>query len=184
MILLEGLDNTGKTTLAERIIQEYPRLHMRPSIGNKHDLNLIRMQAQDEAMNDHPLMVADRSRLISEYVYNPVLGSRELAFPYISWLFWIAHFTSKHHLIIFCERDIDHIRSSFDEREQLGGVAANLYGLEYRYRQMMDMVELLFDVQTESNSQFIRYNFEYPAQYAYVKECIEAYLQEAESERK
>lgn len=178
MIIIEGLDNTGKTTLAERILTDFPELQLRASIGNKHDLDMIRTQAQDEAMYDHPLMVADRSRLISEYVYNPVLQGRELAFPYISWLFWLAHFTSKQHLIIHCHRDVDHITQSFEDQEQLEGVRENLFALDIRYIQMMEMIQLLFDVQEDNYSKIISWNFEYPAQYSYIKECINIYLKE------
>lgn len=179
MIIIEGLDNTGKTTLAERILTDFPELQLRASIGNKHDLDMIRTQAQDEAMYDHPLMVADRSRLISEYVYNPILQGRELAFPYISWLFWLAHFTGKQHLIIHCHRDVTQLQSSFNEREQLGGVVDFLDDLAARYWQMMEMLQLLFDVQQDNRSLILHYNFDVqPAQYSYIKECITIYLKE------
>jgi len=177
LILIEGLDNTGKTTLAEKILGDFPQLHMRPSIGNKHDLNLIRQQAHDEAMNDHPLMVADRSRLVSEYVYNPVLQGRELAYPYISWLFWLAHFTSKEHTIIYWRRDMGRLREEFDAREQLEGVAEKLTLLDFRYEQMMTMLDFLFQVQPDNMSHILTYNFDVqPAQYSYIKNQIEYYL--------
>lgn len=92
MLIVEGLDNTGKTTLVQWISEEYPQFEVQQSIGNNHDLRMIRLQAHDESSLNRPLLLCDRSRLISEYVYNPVLKSRPIAYDLRDWLNMIGGF--------------------------------------------------------------------------------------------
>lgn len=159
MILVEGLDNTGKTTLVADLAARYPQLKMRPSIGNNHDRKQIREAAYEESYKDNPLMLADRSRIISEWVYGPILKKRELAYTYDVWMRYLTLWSMKTHYVVFCWRHMDNIVASLDEREQLPGVANNLEALADRYTQMMNTVDLLFEL-TGSSIGVMHYNFE------------------------
>lgn len=163
VLIVEGLDNTGKTTLVEQLQQEFPVFQMRPSIGNKHDLNLIRNQAYEESIMPHPYMLADRARLISEYVYNPILNNRPIAYSFSAWMDMIANFAQGGpHLIIYMRRDVQGIINSFKDREQLEGVEGSLTHLSLAYSKIMGMIELMFSVQRDPmKNQVMQWRLEY-----------------------
>lgn len=144
MIILEGLDNTGKTTLAQAIVDHFPHLQLRPSIGNKHDTKVIREGMYLESMLPSPHLVSDRSRLISEYIYNPVLATRRPVVDYPTWMTYLTLFTTRPHFIIYCHRPVSKILETFNVRDQLPGVGDKLVELNDRYQKMMEMLDLLF----------------------------------------
>lgn len=186
MIILEGMDNTGKTTLYEKLLEEFPQLSARPSIGNKHDLTQIRRQAEDEAW--HPdklrLTLGDRSRIISEYIYNPILNKRPIAFSLDTYTELLAGFARGHHLVVHCYRSTARIIDTWDATgEQLEGVRANLSEIAYAYDCVMQMLQFLFRV-GEGGGKVIRYTFE-PGNdadlYPVVTSAIRRYLHEEEA---
>lgn len=177
MIVVEGLDNTGKTTLVEKLCADFPQLKHTPSIGNKHDLNQIADQAWymvEEALVDE---IWDRSRIISEYVYNPVLNMRPLAFAKNSWFAMLQQWLLHPQLVIYCRRPVRHIFETFDEREQLGGVADKLPELDRAYEGMMWLIEVLFQ-QSDPPKYVIEYNYEVD-KYEEVRDMVGRYLVEA-----
>lgn len=178
MILVEGLDNTGKTTLVQDLCNRYPVLTSRPSIGNKHDLDQIKAAAFEEAYGSMPyLLVADRSRIISEWIYNPVLNAREPAYDFDMWLFMLKGFVQKPLYVIHCWRDLDNIRSSFDERDQLGGVAEHLPELAQKYEHVMGMIDLFFDLQQRRPVMWYNYEVDNPD---LIYREVEAYIKEGQ----
>ena len=164
MIIVEGLDNTGKTTLVESIRKEFPILKHRPSIGNKHDPAAILEQAQIEAFSPQTTgkMISDRSRLISEYVYNPIIKKRPLAYPPHTWLEMLGSFADDHHLVIYCYRSTARLVDTWGEREQLDGAREHLYALNHSYDLMMHTIEMLFRAcgGADKGSKVISYTFE------------------------
>jgi hypothetical protein len=160
LILVEGLDNTGKTTLVTDLAHRYPELQMRPSIGNKHDLEQISRQAYDEAYLLSPYVLADRSRIVSEWVYNPVLKTRPTAYSFRTWMTYIAGFVQQSQYVIYCYRPVEHIMKTFDERDQLSGVVENLQLLSHRYDQIMAMIDFLFELDGQHNTAVMYYNYE------------------------
>lgn len=161
MIVAEGLDSTGKTTLVEKIVGRYPSLKYRPSIGNKHDPPQIARQAQDEAYAWDMLKstVGDRSRILSEYIYAPLLKNRPVAYPYHAWLEMLGTFSQHEHLIIHCVRSKALIIDSWKEEDQLKGVRQHLDEIQYRYESLMDMLHFLFKL-NETRSRIMVYNFQ------------------------
>lgn len=158
MIVLEGLDNTGKTTLAERLLAEFPQLTYRPSIGNKHKLAEISDGIEYEAMFDTPFIISDRSRIISEYIYNPVLKRRPPVMGFETWMTYVSKFCQGDHLIIYCWLPMEVLDRTFADREQLPGVLENLPTLNLRYRKMMGMLDLLFTLNGRPN-RVVAYNW-------------------------
>lgn len=181
MIIVEGMDNTGKTTLVEKLQQEFPVLTYRPSIGNRHDLVSIAEQAADEAWRtDFGLVLADRSRIISEYVYNPVLKKRPIAYTFSTYMELLGGLAGGHHLIIHCFRNVSRIIDTFDERDQLEGVRQHLSTLSSRYEQVMHMMRFLFDV-NERGSRVVSYCFDsdrVPDYYTIITGAVRKYVQE------
>jgi hypothetical protein len=161
LIIAEGLDNTGKSTLVDHITSVFPRVRPIPSIGNKHDIVEIYKLGWNEAFQPDEFSITDRSRLISEYVYNPILQRRVTAFETREWLSMLGKFVSNGpHLIIYCNRRLANVREKWDASgEQLTGVFDNLIQLDLRYQTMMSFLELVFHAD-HSRSQIIRYDFE------------------------
>lgn len=176
MITVEGLDNTGKTTLVERIAEEFPSLEMRPSIGNKHDPAKITEMAYSEAYALGPRVISDRVRLISEYVYNPVLNKRPIAYGYNRWLSYLGAWSLKKQLVIYCHREPIKILDSFNETEQLEGVEDNLLVLDMRYKQMMHTLEFLFAVTPNPDNLIIDWDFDDYENTDYILEAVKLYL--------
>lgn len=161
MIVVEGLDNTGKTTLVSKILERYPALKYRASIGNKHNPPQIARAAQDEAYSWDMMkrVVSDRSRIISEFVYTPLLGNRATAYTYHTWLEMIGTFCQHEHLIVHCKRHRAKIIDDWHEEDQLEGVRRHLAELDDRYDHLMDMMWFLSQI-TESKLRIVHYNFE------------------------
>lgn len=155
------MDNTGKSTLVQEIHEAFPSLILNPSIGNKHDLEQIRRQAAESLMTDQmdPLHLWDRARFISEFVYNPIIRKRNTAYGPMRWMHFLGAYANRTQLLIYCHRTPERIRESFDEREQLGGVAQNLEVLLNTYDCVVNFLEyLLFSA--NNNSRVIRYNYD------------------------
>ena len=162
MIVVEGLDNTGKTMLCEQLQVDFPELSHRPSIGNKHDLQQIHYQALSALDDDarDPLILWDRSRFISEFVYNPVLKNRPTAYTMVEWLNMLANFVARPQLIIYCFRTPDRLLKDFDEREQLPGVLEHVPELVEAYDQVWSMLHCLFTI-SEQDSRIYLYSFDH-----------------------
>lgn len=162
MIILEGMDNTGKTTLYDKLREEFPQLKARPSIGNKHDLDQVFSQARDEAWNASglALTLGDRSRIISEYIYGPILQKRLLAYSMNDYMEMLGGFARGHHLVVHCYRSTSRIIDTWDATgEQLDGVRQHLSELSSAYDEVMHMLRFLFRV-GGLGGRVITYSFE------------------------
>lgn len=179
MITVEGLDNTGKTTLVKKLCSDFPQLKFTPSIGNKHDLNQIVEQAWYIAEEAEVDEIWDRSRIISEYVYNPVLNKRSLAFGHATMLKMMREWLQRPQLIIYCTRPLPNIQASFDEREQLDGVVSKLKELAAAYEAFMGFLAIMFKV-TDPPKYLLEYNFE-EDKYEYIRDLVGRYLVEAKN---
>jgi hypothetical protein len=155
------MDNTGKTTLVDKLKLAHPHLEYRPSIGNKHDRDFIREQAANEAYDVEKMrwVISDRSRIISEYIYTPVVGGRDIAYSLDTYTEFLASFARGHHLVIHCYRSTAKIIDGWDEREQLEGVRSHLSEIASRYDQVMHMLRFLFAV-GGGKGKVIQYTFE------------------------
>lgn len=177
MITVEGCDNTGKTTLVHMLCKEFPQLKDHPSIGNKHNLNEIAEQAYYQAEDADDNDIWDRSRLISEYVYNPILKGRGLAFPYDVFLKLLAVWLSKPQMLIYCRRPYEKIKATFDEREQLEGVGAHLFDIYVAYDNTMGFLRTMFDV-SPVPKYLVEYDYEQD-NFDDIKNLVGRYLVEA-----
>jgi hypothetical protein len=183
MITVEGLDNTGKTTLVERLRTEFPDLHYRPSIGNKHDMQMIRNQAEAEAYQFRHNVLSDRSRIISEFIYTPTIGARATAYPVWDWLRYLGQWVQRPQLLIYCTRNLTNVQLTFDEddREQLAHVYENLEELHEGYEFTMRFIDWLFR-QSPRGHRLVFYDFDMAAEdfdpVAPVKDAVKQYLLE------
>jgi GTPase SAR1 family protein len=182
LIVVEGLDNTGKTTLVEQLVKDFPQLEYNPSIGNKHDLPQIHTQAWESINHDTPLKIWDRARFISEYVYNPILQNRELAFDTEEWLYMLAEYIRRPQLVIYCFRTPDRLIKDFDEREQLAGVFEHIPELMEAYDRVWNMVHFLFGL-SPHDSRIYLHSFDHEDKeykYPVIRKAVKEYLEQVE----
>ena len=184
IITVEGLDSTGKTTLIEQLVKDFPGLKVIPSIGNKHDPVEIRRQALDWPNYDRQdyvssqVYIADRCRLISEMVYNPILKTRPLAFSPSEFLEVTRRWLFFPQLIIYCSRSKDRLLKTLHNEEQLTGVEEHLNELNEQYGKMMGTLEFLFDLY-DNGSKIIVYSFDHERKdmkYPSVRNAVAQYL--------
>lgn len=184
MILVEGLDNTGKTKLVERIRQRFTSLDYRPSIGNRHPPpHEILQMAWDEVNPANWNIVSDRSRIISEYCYGPFTQATGLPrWPVDTETEIIMRLLHHPHLIVWCNRPLDHIIETFDEREQLGGVYEHLVEIHTAYTRIIKFLDYMGWIREKEGYPSLRsvqYNFEEEDAAEHVMDAVATYLEVA-----
>lgn len=142
MIVVEGVDGSGKSNLVKKLTQELKLpVHERActSVGGPVD-NLFEWASNDVlTWNCQPLSIYDRHPFISEYVYGPIIrgtidpGFLSLAAKYHTQKFY------RNALVIHCDPGMDevskNIRHSGDG--QMGKVSENADALYLTYASLM-----------------------------------------------
>lgn len=114
MIVIEGMDNSGKTTLAKQLAKnrDYPYVH---SPGKSFTWDWI-----EKALNKEEIVVYDRFPVISEQVYGSVLRNWNRFGSYKGQVIQ-RKFINKEPLIIYC-RPPEEVIFDFGKRKQMEGV--------------------------------------------------------------
>lgn len=144
LIVVEGVDASGKTTLLENsrhirgryfvLLRHSCRPLVPDDIGNL--LKLIDGQPVDLILDRHPL--------ISEPIYGPILRKKNLVTE------WIAPFTGavdswikEIDRVIYCRPPITAILTNLNNNPQLAGVEQHLEELLYAYDRRMAEIKAL-----------------------------------------
>lgn len=178
MICIEGLDNSGKSTLVEKLCKDFPQLQRVPSIGNKHpSAEEITRQAWEVLDNDRrsPLQVVDRLRFFSEYIYNPKYTKRPLSFGGDDWFMMWTQYFRRPQLFIYCKRPLARVLESFDEREQFEGLKDKMSEIEALYEKLTGFVEFCFEKFEHVGHKFIRYDYEL-TNYDFIHALVSQYV--------
>ena len=152
-IIVEGMDNTGKTTLIQRIIREYARgyssakVSLGPNCSEKEQRYWLEMSLEQVIKCPNDLLIFDRFLPICDTIYGNVLRGGSL---------WnikdgiIKEILSKYNpLIIYCRPDMDKIIGFEDGRDQMEGVEENARLLVETYDETMDyLISLGYQVIT------------------------------------
>jgi len=105
MLIVEGPDGAGKTTLIERLAEDLD-LPVAPRVVSKDTEFMVDMVDWVELnLADGPQrMIFDRHRLISEPIYGPVLrGTMDPGFDNLTWLYAKQQeFRQTNPFVIFC----------------------------------------------------------------------------------
>lgn len=141
MIIVEGMDNTGKTTLIQRLIRESGRgklaamVSLGPNQPTLKQFHWIDKQIKDSCLGNQ-LMVYDRFLPICDAVYGPILRKGSL------WsnnhLILLELLEKANPLIIYARPHKDSVITGFsDGREQMDGVIENAQFLLKAYDNIM-----------------------------------------------
>lgn len=137
MIIIEGADGAGKTTLIHRLMEETGLpLHERhcTSEGGPKD-NLYEWAKQDvTTWHEQPMSIYDRHPLISEYIYGGLLrGGVDEDFLTVEAQELIERM-NREALVIFCIPPYEVLAQNTKVNEQMPGVKQNLENLYWAYR--------------------------------------------------
>jgi len=168
MVIVEGVDNTGKTTLIDNLCRDLPLLNRIPKTPGPAPEEVMWAFSKEylgKPINQTRNMIFDRFHTLSELVYGPVIrGKIALSPDKVAWI--NDHLKLHRPLLIYCNRPIDRILSSFDEREQLEGVKDKIENLQLGYEGI---------IQSMSFDWFTRYDYEqdsYPELLAFVQDYL------------
>lgn len=133
IIIVEGMDNTGKTTLVEQLVREtgYDRVR---SSGPQ---SLEDMIDKVETCLTSDNIIYDRFPLISEEVYGPALRGYSL-WEFSRWREYFIQLLQLKPLFIYCRPARETILRSINQREQLEGVVE-------RASVIIDIYDRVFD---------------------------------------
>ncbi len=172
MIIVEGVDNTGKSTLIRQLKKEFPKLEEREgSRGPKDKKTMIEhlSRALNKPKQETIYHLHDRFPLVSEYVYGLHLRGDMVLEPkeYAS---WIQKLNYHRPLIIHCQPPLTVVAESFKERQQMDGVEGNLTLLYAAYQS--------FFLDHRRNFRRIIYDYTRDQEFERTTPSILGYLQE------
>lgn len=139
MLILEGPDGGGKTTLLETLTKRYPQITVAPRASSSVEgpvKNLFEWATEDlEAWGLRPYSIYDRHPLISEYVYgNSVRKAPAKGFntPPAARLRQVVY---RQALVIFCLPPLKVVRENVQANapEQMPGVVENITKIYQMY---------------------------------------------------
>lgn len=155
MIIVEGPDGGGKTTLIKQIQEAYPDLPLAPRVVSKQTEAMVDMQQWVNMNLAHgpQYMLFDRHRLISEFIYGPIL--RKEQHPGFNSMVWVHHslrlFYRLKPLIIYCIPPLEVVMSNVIEDNSNEAVWDHIQGIHaaYLHRATLDylggMQSILYD---------------------------------------
>lgn len=132
MIIIEGPDNTGKTTLIDQLSKEFNL----PTIKSYRPPNLeaiTRFHHWAKAAPVTPLM--DRHPAISDLVYGPILRDHTSSDPEL-----VRSLRDQAYLV-YCAPPLSTIQGSYLDRPQLEGTHENLEAIISEYESLMSTLE-------------------------------------------
>lgn len=137
-IIIEGMDNSGKTTLIKKLMENkaFGKVYkVIPSTGYTPN---IRSKVMEEIFHDTTsYKIYDRHPLISEYIYGPIIrGSSKIRQAEVQQL--MSHlFDNNRTLLIWCYPPPQVLKESLSESDQMEGVVSNADGIIDSYYNFM-----------------------------------------------
>lgn len=136
MIIIEGCDNTGKTTLGHRLVDDVRGVYVTNKQPRLEELMFPYMAEMCLLSMKVPLIL-DRWPAISEPIYGPILRGGSaldedavvIANRILTWV---------NPLVIYCRPPLAKVLGSIEERDQLPGVVANVEKIYHRYDEVME----------------------------------------------
>jgi len=172
MIIVEGCDNTGKSTLIKRLCADLPQLiHPPIPTGPSDGETLFNRYAPILSLSaaEGKNIILDRITVISEWVYGQALRGK-LALNSAQMHMLEQGIAFHQPLILHCWRPEPSIRASFDDREQLEGVKEKISLIQRLYHDRIEQLRSKYGLAV------VVYNFEKgEVAYKLAKTAVEAY---------
>lgn len=172
MIILEGCDGTGKTTLARSLSDE---LHL--SLGlrgtpNRDELYKVTTQDSYKALAHavegyHPPYIWDRLGPFSDPIYSRVMG-RDYAFSGYELQYFKRMMQALRCPVIMCHVPLDVAELNQEKEHQMDGVSDNFPFIHGMY-------EMLADASNDLSGFFV-YDYRVEGAYIQVKDKIQHYM--------
>lgn len=137
MIILEGMDNTGKSTLAKALSKEFGI-----AIDTTGRIKTLQkcVEFQMGCMVNSELIIYDRIRVISEGIYGAIIRGENIFGE--NWGLYLEMFLRTNPLVIYCRPPNKEI-FNFGDREQMDGVIDERTALLAKYDKVMREVSKL-----------------------------------------
>ena len=170
MIIVEGMDNSGKTKLAEYLAEKFELPHIKSPKDRTH---IIGHTLQLLVLN--PEAVMDRFPVISERIYGRFLRNK-IAFDgeVATWQFYFEKLVRCRPLIFYCRPPEEKI-FDFGSREQMEGV------FEYR-KELLACYDILM-AEWDTRLVIMRYNFTLPEAKFFAEFAVKTYLSKRRIDR-
>lgn len=167
MIVVEGMDNTGKTTLVKKLAKEFDlKIVKSPGPVDQGLENSLKWMRKTLENNDLQV-IYDRYPLISERIYGPIIRKNDVLAPY--WIKLVRKFLDREPILIYCRPPIDDILN-FGEREQMEGVVERAKELVELYDEYMKWFS------KKMGTRLVVYNYRDSNSYANVRNRVSIYL--------
>jgi hypothetical protein len=147
LIVVEGMDNTGKSTLAQHIAEKFKIVLMANKQRPRSVSEAIRYTSIVRTVSSIFPVIVDRWAPISEPVYGPILRGENLA----------EGISDEADLIIYCRPPIEVIMN-YGNREQMPGVIENTREIVAAYDELM------------SRKHYVLYDYTNPITIQYVED--------------
>ena len=160
-IIIEGMDNSGKTTLAAKLSSEthMPFKHSGGKAASQDEI----LDRATNILLDHRNYIYDRIPFISGRIYGSVLrGEDAFAIGYGKQLF--DGFRMRNPLVIYCRPPSSFILD-FGDREQMAGVIENSQKLLAKYDEFIEYL-------SDSGMPVFYYDFTKPEHYDILMEVV------------
>jgi hypothetical protein len=167
LYLVEGMDNTGKTTLCARLHEDlhFPLVKC-PSVRGMGLDESVEWQKNFLKLAYQHDIIADRLALISEAVYGPVLKKDNILVNNKFWPLLVHQFLAAKPMIIFCNPPLE-VVTAWDGRQQMKGVQEHADALYLQYASVMDAWKHFVPV--------VMYDYTQPGAYQQLVDAIQAH---------
>ena len=169
MIICEGMDNSGKTTLAKYLAENLPNAKLVPTHGpvKPEEVNTILRSIGMAVFYRKPL-IYDRFPIISEMVYGEILRNGSAFNAVYDCDLLLGWLKACNPLIIYCRPSKETIFQSIKDRPQMAGVVKSKEALLSRYDDVMANL---------SAREFLRCNYDYTVGSSGVWSAVKYYLE-------
>lgn len=144
MIIVEGPDGGGKTTLIRQLQEAYPDLPVAPRVVSKQTEAMVDMQEWvNRNLSEGPQwMLFDRHRLISEFIYGPILRKQQASgFSDPVWVWHsLRRFERLRPILIYCLPPLETVMENVIGDEDNARVWDHIMGIytAYTHRAILD----------------------------------------------
>lgn len=138
MIVVEGMDNTGKTTLIEMLAKALNLYSVKVASRPKETSDVFQCLSllANWDLQCKNRLIADRLQVISEYIYGPICRNTNIVGDEVFRGF-LESLPGYKMTIIWCRPKNEIIKSSLGHRDQMAGVSEQADKLIARYDEVM-----------------------------------------------